>query len=74
MDEVFTDKFKIHLSFQLEGELPNDIHINDKDVGKSFEFGSRIFEIIEIDLNSKSVEVSKQVVGKDLKQTRTLSL
>ena len=74
MDEVFTDKFKIHLSFQLEGELPNDIHINDKDAGKSFEFGSRIFEIIEIDLNSKSVEVSKQVVGRDLKQTRTLSL
>ena len=74
MDEVFTDKFRIHLKLELEGIPNQDVFINDKDIGKILELESRKFEVLNINPNNKTVELTKQIEGKDSKETRILSL
>ena len=74
MNEVFSGKYKILLKFEMEGELSQEFLITKKDIDKIFEFGSRVYKINNIDFDSKTVEVSKNIPGKEESLTRTLSL
>jgi hypothetical protein len=74
MGEVFSGEYKIQLIFEIEGELPQDISLSAKDVGKKFEFGNRNYEVIRINEESKTIEVSKEIKGVDSVISQTLSL
>lgn len=74
MDEVFSGEYKIQLIFEIDGELPQDITLSAKEVGKKFEFGNRNYEVIKINEESKSIEISKNIKGMDSVIIQTLSL
>ena len=74
MDEVFSGEYKIQLVFEIDGELPQDISLNAKDEGKKFEIGNRNYEVININEESKTIEVSKEIKGVDSVTSQTLSL
>ena len=66
--------YKIQLFFEIDGELPQDISLNAKDEGKKFEIGNRNYEVININEESKTIEVSKEIKGVDSVTSQTLSL
>jgi hypothetical protein len=74
MDEVFSGEYKIQLLFEIDGELPQDISLSAKDEGKKFEIGNRNYEVININEESKTIEVSKEIKGVDSVTSQTLSL
>jgi hypothetical protein len=74
MSEVYSGKYKILLKFEMEGELPQEFLIAKEDIGKTFEFGIRMYKIDNIDFDLKTVEVSKKIQGKEAILPLTLSL
>ena len=74
MSEVFSGKYKIHLVFEIEGELPQDVLLSTEDTGRKLEFGNRVYEITDINQETKTIEISKEIKGTDTEVVQTLSL
>lgn len=74
MGEVFSGEYKIQLLFEIDGELPQDISLSAKDIGKKFEFGKRNYEVVNINEESKTIEISKEIKGVGSVISQTLSL
>jgi hypothetical protein len=74
MSEVFSGEYKIHLVFEIEGELPQDVLLSTEDTGRKLEFGNRIYEITDINQETKTIEISKEIKGTDTVVAQTLSL
>jgi len=59
MEEVFSGQYSINLKFEVPGVPPQEITISEKDIGKKIVIDDRIYEILQIDSNSKEVVVQK---------------
>ena len=59
MEEVFSGQFSINLKFEVPGIPSQEITISEKDIGKKIVIDDRIYEILQIDSNSKEVVVQK---------------
>ena len=74
MNEVFSGEYKIQLAYEIDGELPQDILLSAEDTGRRLEFGKRTYEIMDINQESKTIEISKEIKGTDTVVAQTLSL
>jgi hypothetical protein len=74
MNEVYSGEYKIQLAYEIDGELPQDILLSAEDTGRRLEFGNRIYEIMDINQETKTIEISKEIKGTDTVVAQTLSL
>jgi hypothetical protein len=74
MKEVYSGEYKIQLAYEIDGELPQDILLSAEDTGRRLEFGNRIYEIMDINQETKTIEISKEIKGTDTVVAQTLSL
>lgn len=74
MTEVFAGNIKIEVRMTIE-ELEGKIFsFTTKDIGISFDFGDRVYSVIEINPSAKNILVLKKGPGQDLENEKLLEI
>jgi len=74
MEKVFSGDFQISLQVNLADEVPQEINVKVDEVGKEITVGNRMFRILKINEENKTLDVEKRMPGKDDPIISTLSL